>query len=191
MGAQNLEEARKAFGEGEPQLVVLDVMLPEGEEAGFDFAQALREAGYPGRILFLTGRDALQDRIRGLDLGGDDYLIKPFHLEELLARVRVLLRREAGLKTSLLERGSLVVDLKNRRAIVEGRELCLSPKAFGLLELLALYPDRTFTREELLDSLFPGAGSDAVLRVYGQRLRRKLAPWVVERVPGGYRLGRP
>ncbi|WP_337845874.1 response regulator, partial [Thermus sp.] len=80
--AQSLEEAWTAMEEGEPDLLVLDVMLPEGEEAGFAFAQAVREGGYSGPILFLTARDALEDRVRGLDLGGDDYLAKPFHLED-------------------------------------------------------------------------------------------------------------
>ncbi|WP_243028727.1 response regulator transcription factor [Thermus albus] len=191
LGARSLQEAWRVLEEGEPEVVILDVMLPEGEEAGFTFAQALRWAGYRGGILFLTGRDALEERVRGLDLGGDDYLVKPFHLEELLARVRALLRREAGFKTSLLQRGPLTVDLANRRVDWGGREVLLSPKEFALLELLVLQPERVFSREELLERLFPGAGTEAVLRVYVQRLRRKLAPWVVERVPGGYRLGRP
>lgn len=190
-GARNLEEAWEAFLQGEPEVLVLDVMLPEGEDAGFGFAEALRQGGFRGGILFLTARDALKDRIQGLELGGDDYLVKPFHLEELLARVKALARRNADFKGRLLQRGPLEVDLVARRVTFEGKEVILSPKALALLELLVQNPERTFPREELLHRLFPGAESDAVLRVYVQKLRQSLAPWVVERVPGGYRLGKP
>lgn len=191
LGAESLEEAFHFLAEGEPDVIVLDVMLPEGEDAGFRFAENLRQSGYRGAILFLTARDALEDRVQGLELGGDDYLVKPFHLEELLARVRALARRSADFKGRRLERGPLAVDLAARQVYWEGREVALSPKAFALLELLALNPEKVFSREELLERLFPGAESEAVLRVYVQKLRQKLAPWVVERVPGGYRLGKP
>jgi len=190
-GARSLAEAYRLLGEGEPEVLVVDVRLPEGEDAGFRFAEEVRRAGYQGGILFLTARDALEDRVRGLDLGGDDYLVKPFHLEELLARVRALARRGASFKGRVLERGLLRVDFARRRVFWGDREVALSPKEFALLELLSLYPDKAFSREELLDRVFPGAESEAILRVYVQRLRQKLAPWVVERVPGGYRLGAP
>lgn len=190
-GVRSLKEAWEKLAEGEPDVLVLDVMLPEGEGAGFRFAEDLRQSGYRGGILFLTARDALEDRIHGLELGGDDYLVKPFHLSELVARVRALARRTAGFKGMILTRGPLVVDFAQRRVTYAGKEVALSPKAFALLELLALHPERTFTREELLEGLFPGAESDAVLRVYVQKLRQSLAPWVVERVPGVYRLGEP
>ncbi len=88
-----------------------------------------------------------------------------------------------------MERGLLRVDFARRRVFWGDREVVLSPKEFALLELLSLYPDKAFSREELLERVFPGAESEAILRVYVQRLRQKLAPWVVERVPGGYRLG--
>ncbi|GAB5602513.1 response regulator transcription factor [Thermus sp. FJN-A] len=191
VGARSLAEAYRLLEEGEPEVVVVDVRLPEGEDAGFRFAEGLRGAGYRGGILFLTARDALEDRIHGLDLGGDDYLVKPFHLEELLARVRALFRREASFKGRALERGPLVVDFAARRVFFRGQEVALSPKEFALLELLALHPEKAFPKEELLARVFPDAESEAVLRVYVQRLRQKLAPWVVERVPGGYRLGAP
>ncbi|BBL83374.1 DNA-binding response regulator (plasmid) [Thermus thermophilus] len=191
VGARSLAEAYRLLEEGEPEVMVVDVRLPEGEDAGFRFAEAVRRAGYRGGILFLTARDALEDRVRGLDLGGDDYLVKPFHLEELLARVRALLRRGASFRGRVLERGPLRVDFAERRVLWKGKEVALSGKEFALLELLALHPEKAFPREELLDRIFPGAESEAILRVYVQRLRQKLAPWVVERVPGGYRLGSP
>ena len=191
VGARSLAEAYRLLEEGEPEVLVVDVRLPEGEDAGFRFAEEVRRAGYGGGILFLTARDALEDRLLGLDLGGDDYLVKPFYLEELLARVRALARRGASFKGRVLERGPLRVDFPRRRVFWEGREVALSPKEFALLELLCLHPEKAFSRDELLDRIFPGAGTEAILRVYVQRLRQKLAPWVVERVPGGYRLGSP
>lgn len=191
VGARDLEEAWAKLAEGEPDVLVLDVMLPEGEDAGFRFAEALRGSGFKGGILFLTARDSLEDRLHGLELGGDDYLVKPFHLEELLARVRALARRNADFKGRVLSRGPLLVDLAVRRVTFQGKPVHLSPKAFALLELLALNPEKTFSREELLARLFPEAQSEAVLRVYVRKLRQQLAPWVVERGPGGYRLGKP
>lgn len=188
--AGSLESAWEVFLEGEPLLVVLDVMLPEGEEAGFAFARQLREGGYEGAILFLTARDALDDRVAGLNLGGDDYLVKPFALEEFLARVRALLRRGAHYKGTRFLKGELEVDLVGRRAYWKGEAVALSPREFALLELLCRYPERLFPPEELADRLFPGRESGVrMARVYIHRLRRKLAPEVVRTGAGGYGLG--
>ncbi len=188
--APNLEAAWRALADGEPDLAILDVMLPEGENAGFTLAKRLREAGYRGPILFLTARDALEDRVAGLDLGGDDYLVKPFAFQELVARVRALLRREAQTKQARLVRGPLEVDLAARRVRYDGRPVVLTEKEFALLERFALYPEKTFTVEELLERCFPGATSGPrIVRVYVHHLRQKLAPQVIETVPGGYRLG--
>ncbi len=188
--AASLEEAWDAFVEAEPDLLSLDIMLPEGEDAGFRFAEELRAAGYEGPILFVTARDAVDDRVRGLDLGGDDYLVKPFELEEYAARVRALLRRGSPVKKSRFERGPLAVDLAARRVFWRGREVALTGREFALLELLILNPERVFTAEELLERLFPGTESGLkIVRVYIHRLRQKLGPEVVATVPGGYRLG--
>jgi len=188
--AASLDEAWDAFVEAEPDLVSLDIMLPEGEDAGFRFAEELRAAGYVGPILFVTARDAVDDRVRGLDLGGDDYLVKPFNLEEYAARVRALLRRGSPVKKSRFERGPLAVDLAARKVFWQGREVELTGREFALLELLVLNPDRVFTAEELLERLFPGTESGLkIVRVYIHRLRHKLGPEVVATVPGGYRLG--
>ncbi|GIW24355.1 response regulator transcription factor [Meiothermus sp.] len=174
----------------EPDLVILDVMLPEGDAAGFSFAEQLRQGGYSGAILFLTARDALEDRVTGLDLGGDDYLIKPFELEELLARVRALLRRGTPTRSNFLDRGSLRVDFTNRKVLWDNREVDLTPKEFALIELLALYPERVYTVDELLTQLFPNAASGHhILRMYVKRLREKMQPEVIKTIPGGYRLG--
>lgn len=187
--AQNLQEAWVAMEEGEPDLLVLDVMLPEGEEAGFAFAQAVREGGYNGPILFLTARDALEDRVRGLDLGGDDYLTKPFRLEEFMARVRALLRREARSKKTRVCQGPLEVDLADRTVRWWGRHVELAPKEFALLELFALHPHRIFTAQELWERFFPESTSDSIVRVYVRKLREKLGPGVIRTLPSGYTLG--
>lgn len=203
--ASSLEEAYAHLETLEPDLIVLDIMFPAGQQAplaaalapadswvdaGFEFAQAVRAAGYTGSILFLSARDAVEDRVRGLDLGGDDYLLKPFSLAEFLARVRALLRRNASHKQSTFQRGPLQVDFVARQALWHYKRLELSEKEFALLELLAMHPERVFTVEELLERFFPEAASGhRILRVYVHRLREKLAPEVISTMPGGYRLG--
>ena len=184
------ESAWDAFVEREPDLVALDVMLPEGEDAGFKYAQELRESGYSGPILFMTARDTIEDRVKGLDLGGDDYLIKPFSLDEFMARVRALLRREAKTKQSSFKRGALEVDFRQRRVVWNQKEVTLSEREFALLELFALNPDKIYTAEELLERIFPGADSGTkVIRVYVHYLRQKLAAEAIATASGGYRLG--
>ncbi len=116
--------------------------------------------------------------------------IKPFSLEEYLARVRALLRRSGQARSSQIQRGPLCVDLVARRAYWEGKEVELTGKEFALLEVLALSPERAFSPEELADRLFPGAESGTrIVRVYVHRLRGKLAPEAIATLPGGYRLG--
>jgi DNA-binding response OmpR family regulator len=188
--ACSAEQATELAAEREPDLAILDVMLPEGEQAGFELARRFRRAGYLGSILFLTARDAVEDRVHGLDLGGDDYLVKPYSLEELLARVRALLRREAQTRQVEFQRGDLRVHFALRRALWQGTPIELSDKEFALLEVLSLYPERVFSAEELLDRLFPGTDSGTrIVRVYVHHLRRKIAPQVISTQPGGYCLG--
>jgi DNA-binding response OmpR family regulator len=103
--APNAVCARRSMAEREFDMAVLDVMLPEGEDAGFRLAEWLRDAEFLGGILFLTARDSVADRISGLDLGGDDYLVKPFSFQELLARIRALSRRTAQTRSAVLRRG--------------------------------------------------------------------------------------
>ncbi|MER3442635.1 MAG: DNA-binding response regulator [Meiothermus sp.] len=186
----SVEAAYAVLADAEPDLLILDVMLPEGEDAGFELAQGLRQGGYKGSILFLTARDTIEDRVHGLDLGGDDYLVKPFSLTELLARVRALLRRSAHSKQAYIARGPLRVDQSGRRVFWQQQICELSEKEFALLELLALHPEKTFAVEELLERFFPQSESGhRILRVYVHRLREKLAPEAIVTVPGGYRLG--
>ena len=187
--AKNLHEARDLMLERDPDLFTLDVMLPEGEEAGFELAREIREFSSTP-ILFLTARDAVEDRIYGLDLGGDDYVTKPFSLDEYLARVRALLRRDAQVKKAKVIRGDLELDVARRSAHWKGELLQLSEREFALLELFTLNPERVYSGEELLDKLFPTADSGLkVIRVYIHYLRQKLSKQAITTVQGGYRLG--
>jgi two-component system, OmpR family, response regulator QseB len=133
--APDLTTARILLAEAEPDLMLLDVRLLESEDGGFILAREARAAGYQGSILFMTARDALEDRIAGLDDGGDDYVVKPFDLPELLARVRALLRRVSEVKTSLIKKGALELDLVHHVVRWEGVSVELSQREFALLEL--------------------------------------------------------
>ncbi|MDP2832889.1 MAG: heavy metal response regulator transcription factor [Pseudomonadota bacterium] len=129
-GRDGLEQAR----EGRYDLLILDVMLPGLD--GWQVLAGLRRAGVESPVLFLTARDQVEDRVKGLELGADDYLVKPFAFTELLARVRSLLRRgRAGLEPTLLKLADLELDLLRRRAARAGRRIDLTAKEFALLEL--------------------------------------------------------
>jgi two-component system, OmpR family, response regulator QseB len=188
--APDLETARSLLADAEPDLILLDVGLPEGQDAGFTLAREARSAGYKGLILFMTARDALEDRITGLDDGGDDYVVKPFDLPELLARVRALLRRVSEVKTSKIQKGNLELDLANHTVRWEGALVELSTREFALLERFALSPERIYSPEELTDLVWGDeATAVGVVKVYVHYLRSKLGSEVVKTVPGGYRLG--
>ncbi|MCS7057360.1 MAG: response regulator transcription factor [Meiothermus sp.] len=188
--APDLTNARLLLAEAEPDLLILDVRLPESEDGGFILAQEVREAGYKGPILFMTARDALADRVRGLDGGGDDYVVKPFELPELLARVRALLRRVSEVRQSRVQYGPLELDLTNRSVRWKGRPVDLSGREYALLERLVMHPDRVYSPEELLDLIWGEEASDTgVVKVCVHHLRSKLNAGVVRTVPGGYKLG--
>lgn len=184
------QDAWTRLAEAEPDLLILDVMLPEGENAGFELARSLRQTGFTRPILFLTARDAPEDRVEGLDLGGDDYLTKPFDVSEFKARVRALLRRESQVKQNLFEQGPLRVDFLNRRVFWRQQEVHLSEKEYALLEVFTACPEKLFSVEELVERLFPNAGSGAqALRMAIARLRSRLGADIIVTLPGGYRLG--
>lgn len=184
------DEAFDAVAEEHYDLGVLDVMLPGDDDAGFGLATDLRRAGYDGPLLFVSARDTEADTVRALDLGGDDYLVKPFGLREFMARVRALLRRRAQTKSAVFERASLRVDLVARVVAWQGVPVDVSEREFAILELFVHYPDRVFGTDELLERFFPAAASGAgVVRVYISQLRHKIAEGVIHTVAGGYRLG--
>ncbi|MCL6527990.1 MAG: response regulator transcription factor [Thermaceae bacterium] len=175
--------------EGFPyDLLMLDLGLPDGD--GLALLQRLRGVGQKLPVLILTARDAPEARIAGLEAGADDYVVKPFHTGELLARVRALLRRSKGEAHNRLGVGRLELDLELRRAWWEGRPVPLSGREFALLEFLALHPEGYYPREVLLEKCWPGEASiePRTVDTYVRYLRRKLADDAIETVRNlGYR----
>ncbi|KAB2897730.1 MAG: response regulator transcription factor [Kofleriaceae bacterium] len=174
-------------------VIILDRMLPVID--GLTVLRRLRERGVRTPVLLLTALGEVIDRVEGLDAGADDYLVKPFAFEELLARVRALLRREHGHARNVVEVGALVLDLAARTASVVGRPLALTAREFNLLELLVLHPDTTFSRTAIIDQLYDEATEleSNVIDVFVARLRRKLEevglPGLIRTLRGaGYRL---
>lgn len=153
--------------------VVLDLMLPGLD--GWELLQRLRREK-PTPVLILTARDAITDRVRGLDLGADDYLIKPFALSELLARLRALIRRAAGQATPILEIGDVAIDTTTRTVTQAGQPVYLTAREYAIVELLALHRGRLVTRTMIYDHLF-GEDDDSLsnlVEVHVSNVRRKL-----------------
>jgi len=184
----------QAFAEiGPYDVVVLDVMLPDKD--GLAVCRDLRSQGVLTPILMLTARDAVEDRVRGLDSGADDYLVKPFALQELLARLRSLLRREAPSKTGLLQAADLVLDPAAHTVARGVCRMALTAKEFALLEFLIRHPNQVIRREQLEEHVwsYDVEGVSNVVDVYIRRLRRKIDDAfdvkLIETVRGvGYRL---
>jgi two-component system response regulator QseB len=174
----------------EVDLLILDLGLPGRD--GFDVLSRLRDGGAPVSVLILSARDATQDRVRGLDLGADDYLVKPFELEELLARIRALERRRAASPSNTLVHGDLSLDLSAMTVSWKGAPVELARREWMLLRLLMENPQRVFNRDQIGDTLYgwgEGADSNAV-DVHVHHLRRKLSPQLIQTVRGvGYRIG--
>jgi len=153
--------------------IVLDLMLPGLD--GFEILDQLRKTkAIP--VLILTARDAVDDRVRGLDSGADDYLVKPFNLSELFARLRALVRRARGRATATVEIGAIIVDTRSRTLTLNGRPVPLTAREYGLIELLALQRGEVVTRTEIYDHLFD-ENSDTLsnlVEVHVANIRRKL-----------------
>jgi two-component system OmpR family response regulator len=185
---RGLEEAGMAVdtvGDGEEALalaaaaaydvIVLDVMLPSRD--GFSVARSLREKKMRSPILMLTGRGAVEDRVHGLDVGADDYLVKPFALRELIARIKALSRRHLPDRTAVLNAGPLSLDTIAHRLTLAGREVELTAKEFGILEFFMLHRGQVLSREQILQGVWDWDLEDGrnLVEVYIARLRRKLA----------------
>ena len=153
---------------------VLDVMMPKID--GFTLVKNIRAKGIKIPILFLTARDSIEDRVTGLDIGADDYLIKPFSFDELLARVRVLVRKNSSHSTSLITVGDLTVDLATRRVSRGGKEINLSAKEFELLRYLSVNKGIVLSREKIENHIwnYDYEGGTNVVDVYIRYLRRKI-----------------
>jgi two-component system OmpR family response regulator len=172
--------------------IVLDVGLPD--RSGFDVARTLRKKGSQVPILMLTARDSVSDRVEGLDAGADDYLVKPFAYEELLARLRALGRRPPTRKSPVLKAGPIELDETTRRVAVSGKPVDLSQREFSILECLLRRPGQVLSRDQLLDYAWPYgvALTPNTVEAYIHLLREKLGTdgaLHVETVRGvGYRL---
>lgn len=155
-------------------LIVLDVMLPGRD--GWSVMQELRKAGKPTPVLFLTARDTVDDRVKGLELGADDYLVKPFAFSELQARIRSILRRNPARQPELVKIGDLELDLFKQRALRAGKKLDLTPKEFSLLSLLARRAGEVLSRNTIAEQVWDMTfDSDTnVVDVHVRRLRSKL-----------------
>jgi DNA-binding response OmpR family regulator len=170
-------------------LLILDLGLPRLD--GIDVLKTIRGHGQRLPVLILSARDDVTDKVQGLELGADDYVTKPFRFEELLARVRVRLRAEGTTEQTVLRVGAVALDLRTRRASVEGRTVDLSAREFTMLETFVRHPDQVLSREQLLSHVWgydfdPGSN---IVDVYVGYLRRKLGPGRIETVRGvGYRL---
>ena len=173
-------------------LIVLDIMLPGRD--GLSILKNLRDQRNAVPVVLVTARTEMNERIDGLNLGADDYIPKPFYIEELVARIHAVLRRTAGQPMSVLQSGCLIVDLITRNVRCDGQEIDLSPREFNLLEYLMRSPGRVFTRSQILEHVW-GYGFDPqtnIVDVCIQRVRAKIdepgAPSRIETVRGvGYR----
>ena len=192
--AGTFSDGLRAAQHEELDVIILDVMLPGG--SGFELCRELRREGRSTPILMLTARDAVDDRVTGLDAGADDYLTKPFALQELKARVRALARRRPALTPRTVTVADLEIDLAGRRAKRAGRTIELTAKEFALLECFALHPDEVLDRAMITAHVWDDNHDPFtnVLEVLVRRLRRKLdddfEPKLIHTMRGaGYRLG--
>lgn len=176
--------------DGAFDLLILDLGLPKKD--GLALLKSLRDSGSQLTVLILSARDGTADRVKGLDLGADDYLVKPFELPELLARVRVLERRRASVASNTVQRGSLVLDLNAMTLTWKGQLIDLPRREWMLLRLLVENPTRVYSRAQIEEAMYGwGEGADSnAIDVHVHHLRRRIDPDVVQTVRGvGYRLG--
>jgi Response regulators consisting of a CheY-like receiver domain and a winged-helix DNA-binding domain len=173
--AGSIEDGRWLATENPYDVLVFDVMLPDGD--GFSLCAELRETGNWTPVLMLTARDAITDRVRGLDVGADDYLVKPFAFPELTARIRALARRGATERPTKLSVGSLILDPAARSVSIDGRPLELTAREYALLELFVRRAGDVLTRTEILERVWDWAydGTSNVIDVYVRTIRTKMA----------------
>lgn len=173
--------AISAVIEEEPELIILDVMLPDMN--GFSVTKRLRASGYNAPILFLTAKDGVEDKIQGLTAGGDDYVTKPFSLDEIIARIKAILRRTTQEEeVATLAVGQIHLDQDTHEVTVNGTQIELSPTEFKLLRYLMLNPDRVLSKAQILDHVweYDFNGDAGIVESYISYLRRKLDPLTEE-----------
>lgn len=163
------------MAENQPSdLIILDIMLPIVD--GMTILRKIRKAGIKTPVLMLTAKDTVMDKVSGLDSGADDYLTKPFSFEELLARIRALLRRRSDIKASTIEVDDLLINMANHEVMRGGKSIILSPKEYALLEYMALNKNKVLSRTELIEHIYD-ENSDFesnVIDVFINRLRNKI-----------------
>ncbi|MBS1717268.1 MAG: response regulator transcription factor [Armatimonadetes bacterium] len=174
--ADSAEEGMRLFRRVKPDLIILDIMLPQ--RSGYEFCRAIRQdSSIP--IIFISAKSDETDRVKGLELGADDYVVKPFNLSELAARVKAVLRRSTGEPMrEPIERGNLKIDPRSHEVHLDGKLLDLSPKEFALLYFLAKHQGQVFSRETILDRVW---GQDAYVSgrtvdVHVRWLRSRIEP---------------
>ena len=170
----NGEEALEYIDAGEFDAVVLDIMMPK--LSGIDVVKAMRNKRNETPVLFLTAKDSVADRVAGLDAGAEDYLIKPFAFDELLARIRVLVRKSAGNTTNVFTAGGLSVDIASGQVCRNGDKITLSAKEFDILEYLIRNKNTILSREKIENHVwnFDYSGGTNVIDVYIRYLRKKI-----------------
>ena len=183
--------AQAAIASTPYDMLLLDLGLPRRD--GLSVLRSVRAKGRDLPVIVITARDAVSDRIAGLDAGADDYLVKPFDLDELSARIRAVMRRRAGRAQALVRVGQLAIDTATRQVTWKGREVALSAREFAILKALADRPGAILSRAQLEDRLYgweEEIGSNAV-EVHIHSLRRKLQPALIRNVRGmGYALAK-
>ena len=176
--AANGAQAVAAVTESEPDIILLDVMLPDMN--GFSVTKKLRSAGIQAPILFLTARDDVEDKITGLTVGGDDYLTKPFSLDEVVARIQAILRRTktGDAESAVIDAGAVVINQDAHEVLIEGKPVDLSPTEYKLLRFLVMNPDRVLTKAQILDHVweYDFNGDMGIVESYVSYLRKKLDP---------------
>jgi two-component system OmpR family response regulator len=173
--ATNGREALALAGTARPDIIVLDVMMPDLD--GFEVCRRLRSDGVRTPVLFLTARDATEDKVRGLTTGGDDYLVKPFSLEELVARLHAVLRRSGAARTDAVQRcGDLELDDDAHRVRRAGVDVHLSPTEYNLLRYLMQNSGRVLSKSQILDHVweYDFGGDGGVVETYIGYLRKKI-----------------
>lgn len=170
----NGEEALDYLSVTDYDLIITDIMMPQKD--GLTLIKELREEGKTVPVLFLSAKDSVEDRVQGLDCGGDDYLVKPFAFAELLARIRVLLRKNSGIKTNRLTAGDLIMDVNAHTVQRGGRNIVLSAKEFQLLHYLLVNKGIVLSRERLANHIwdFGYDGVSNIIDVYIRYLRKKI-----------------
>ena len=187
--AATADEARTALRKEPAELIVLDLGLPDHN--GVELCRELRERGESAPILVLTAQHSVSSRVRCLDAGADDYMMKPFAMAELRARVRALGRRTPRVRAFVLSRGDVHLDFSARRATVAGAPAPITAREWAILDVLAARPGAVVSRTALLDAVWGGSAdaAGASLEVLVGRIRKKLGAWLVRTVRGeGYAL---